>query len=225
MRQKLLKPLIQVAKTCVFRYTKYGAPKYRYGIEPIQLSLIINEIERLKDKSGNIAEIGVARGMTTKFICQHITNEKLENTVTLYAIDTFEGFVQSDLDYEVSRRGKSLYELEEFVYNDFTIWRKHFSQYSFVKAIKSDCSSVDYTRIQPLKLVFLDVDLYIPTKNTLPKLYESLIDGGVIIVDDVRNDTTYDGAYQAYIEFCESYKITPHIIGNKCGIIYKNLNP
>jgi hypothetical protein len=40
-------------------------------------------------------------------------------------------------------------------------------------------------------------------------------------VDDVKENNQYDGAYQAYMEFCVELKITPAILGNKCGIIRK----
>jgi hypothetical protein len=56
---------------------------------------------------------------------------------------------------------------------------------------------------------------------TLPKVFDALVDGGAILVDDVLDGSTYDGAYQAYMEFCAVRGITPRIIGNKCGVIYK----
>jgi hypothetical protein len=67
----------------------------------------------------------------------------------------------------------------------------------------------------------LDVDLYLPTRRALPRIYEHICEGGIILVDDVLNDSSYDGAFQAYMEFCDELKIGPDIIGNKCGIIRK----
>ncbi len=220
----LLKPVREAAKLFAFRHTKLGAPRYPYNnVEPIQLAALVNELERLKHVQGNIVEIGVARGMTTRFLCQHILNQKLEKTLTLYAVDTYGSFSQEDLAYEVSERGKSLFELRGFAYNDYEVWKRNFAEYPFVRAIKSDCSLVDYRKIAPIKLSFLDVDLYLSTKKTLPKLYEATVVGGAILVDDVLNNTTYDGAYQAYMEFCEEMAIEPKVIGNKCGVIYKEL--
>lgn len=218
----LIKSIQEATKSFAFKYTTLGVPTYRYNIEPIQLAALINEIERLKDVKGNIVEIGVARGLTTRLLCQHIVNQKLNSTLTLYAIDTFASFTEADLNYEVQKRGKILPELKAFAYNDFEVWKKNFQQYPFVQAIQSDCSVVDYSKIGPIKLAFLDVDLYLPTKKTLIKLYEALVDGGVILVDDVLANNKYDGAYQAYMEFCDEYKIEPLVIGNKCGLIYKN---
>lgn len=220
---KILKSLKEAAKSFVFKYTNLAAPTYRYNIEPIQLTVLINEIERQKDIKGNIVEIGVARGLTTRFLCEHIRKQKLENTLKLYAIDTFDSFTKEDLEYEVKSRGKNLFDLEAFGYNDFEIWKKNFLEFPFLVPIKSDCSIVDYTEISPIKLAFLDVDLYLPTQKTLVKLFDALVPGGVIVVDDVLNNNTYDGAYQAYMEFCDANKMKPEIIGTKCGVIRKKV--
>jgi predicted O-methyltransferase YrrM len=213
--------LKEKAKALVFRHTSLAAPSYRYNIEPIQLAYLILEIERLKHVQGNIVEIGVARGLTTRFLAQHIQNQKMDQALTLYAVDTFESFTEADVAFEVNSRGKSAEALDAFKYNDYEVWQKNFSDFKFVKAIKSDCSLVDYDQYGPIKVAFLDVDLYLPTQKTLPKLFKALVSGGVILVDDVLQGTDYDGAYQAYTEFCKTIGQAPEIIGNKCGIIRK----
>jgi hypothetical protein len=221
MMKRLIKSAREAVKSFTFRFTKLGAPTYRYNIEPIQLALLVNECERLRSSVGNIVEIGVARGLTTRFLCEHIANQGLDKTLTLYAIDTFDSFTRGDLEFEVNERGKSLSELEGFSYNDLETWQKNFAQYPFVRALKADCALVEYGTIAPIKIALLDVDLYLPTKKTLPKLYASLIEGGVILVDDILDKSVYDGAYQAYMEFCTDVGIAPYFVGNKCGVIYK----
>ena len=217
----LIKSLKESTKAFVFRHTKFAAPSYRYCIEPIQLTYLINEIEKFKEVKGSVIEIGVARGLTTRFLCEHIRKQKIEHTTTLYAIDTFDSFTQADLDFEVRERGKAMAELIAFGYNDFAVWSKNFADFPFVIPVKADCSAVDYSALSPIKLVFLDVDLYLPTKKTLPKLFDALISGGAIVCDDVLNNNVYDGAYQAYMEFCEERGFKPEFIGNKGGVIRK----
>lgn len=216
-----VKTLKEKAKTLIFRHTSLAAPTYRYNIEPIQLAYLIMEIERLKNVQGNIVEIGVARGLTTRFLAQHIKNQKLDQSLKLYAVDTFESFTQADLAFEVSNRGKSLDALDAFKYNDYDVWKNNFTEFKFVVPVQSDCSIVDYDKLGPIKVAFLDVDLYLPTQKTLPKLFSALVPGGVILVDDVLQGTDYDGAYQAYMEFCETIGQAPEVIGNKCGVIRK----
>lgn len=217
----IFKSLEEFAKSVAFKHTGLGAPTYPYNVEPIQLSTLVMEIERLRDKTGNIVEIGVARGLTTRFLAEHLLRQRLHTETAIFAIDTFESFVKEDLEYEVQSRGKSLHELKGFAYNDYDKWASNLKDFPFVKPIKTDCSAFDYTSISPIKLTFLDVDLYLPTKKTLPKLWEATVVGGAILVDDVLNNTTYDGAYQSYMEFCAEMKLEPKVIGNKCGILIK----
>ena len=66
------------------------------------------------------------------------------------------------------------------------------------------------------------VRTYQSTKRALPKIYDQICDGGVILIDDVKNNSNYDGAYHAYMEFCKDRDIPPQIIGNKCGVIRKS---
>ena len=218
----LLNSIKESAKSLVFRHTNWAAPTYRYNVEPIQLAYLVTEIERLKHVSGNVVEIGVARGLTTRFLAQHIKNQKLDkNGVKLYAVDTYESFTAKDLDFEVRNRGKALKDLVAFGYNDFEVWKHNFVDFEFVIAIKEDCSAVDYDTLGPITVAFLDVDLYLPTKRTLFKIFDALVPGGVILIDDVKNNNVYDGAYQAYMEFCEEQSLSPEIIGTKCGVVRK----
>jgi hypothetical protein len=218
--------LVDRAKKIAFKYTKLGVPRYRFNIDPIQLATLIFEIDRLKDVSGSIVEIGVAAGRTTRFLCEHIVRSGYTNQ-SLYAIDTFNSFLGSDVDYEVSQRGKERRDLDGlFGYNSFEVWKKNFSGFPFVTAFKSDCGAFDYSTIAPIKVAFLDVDLYLPTKRALPKIYEYLCSDGVILVDDVSKINEFrpglfDGSRQGYMEFCSDCGITPNIIGNNCGIIRK----
>lgn len=216
----ILQSFVEAAKKIAFRYTKLGAPGYAYCIEPIELATLVKEIERLKDTAGAIVEIGVARGMTTRFLAEHMISSGCSDQV-LYAIDTFSSFTEADLDHEVTTRGKSREQLKGFDYNDYATWSRNFAQYPFIKPVQADCAKFDYRNISPIKLVFLDVDLYLPTKTALPKLYDVLTDDGVILVDDVREGGAWDGAFQAYMEFCKERGRAPQVIGNRCGVIRK----
>jgi hypothetical protein len=214
--------LVEPLKRLVFKYTPFGAPNYPYNVDPIQLATIINELVRMQYTTGTIVEIGVARGMTTRFMAEHLLSMGTNNQ-EIYAIDTFNAFIKDDIDYEINRRDKKRNELANFNYITYDKWCKNFSRYRFVKPVQMDCTKFNYKEISPIKLAFLDVDLYLPTKRTLPMLYEQLIDEGIILVDDVIQDKNYDGAYQAYLEFCQQLELKPIFVGRKCGIIKKKL--
>ena len=66
-----------------------------------------------------------------------------------------------------------------------------------------------------------DVDLYLPTLETLRTFYSKLSLGGSILVDDVKANSCWDGAHQAYYEFCDENSIQPKLLGRKSGLIQK----
>ena len=113
------------------------------------------------------------------------------------------------LPMKSSKEGKAASELDKFRYNDYEVWKKNFTEFGFLKAIQADCSKFDFSTIAPIKLAFLDVDLYLPTRNALPNVYDQLLEGGVILVDDVTPNQHFDGSYQAYMEFVEKLGKSP----------------
>ena len=184
---------------------------------------LVNEIDNLDSISGNVLEIGVARGMTTKFLAEHIKRQSMSNTLIYYALDTFNSFNQEDLEYEVLKRKKKLNDMIAFNYLSLEAWKRNFKEYEFIKPVKCDCSIVDYKLFTPIKLVFLDVDLYLPTKKALDRIYPHLVSGGTIAVDDCTYDTDgrFDGSFKAYEEFVNENNLTLKIVGNRLGIIKK----
>jgi O-methyltransferase len=212
---------MDIAKKLAFRYTRLGAPAYPYIIEPIQLATLVSELDRLKDIRGSIIEVGVAWGQTTRFVCEHLVASGRHHSERFYAIDTFSSFCPKDVEFEVKHRGKTREQVSGFGYLDFEVWKKNFREFKFLTAFKADCSTFDYSLVSPIKLAFLDVDLYLATRNALKQIYERLTDGGVILVDDVMRPSRWDGAYQAYSEFCAEAGLPFQMIGNKMGMIRK----
>jgi O-methyltransferase len=211
-------PFRNLAMKLAFRYTRLGAPAYPYIVEPIQLATLVGELERLKDTGGSIVEVGVAWGMTTRFVCEHLVASG-RSSEKYYAIDTFDSFQPRDVEFEVTHRGKTREEVSGFGYLDFEAWKRNFRKFKFLNAFQADCSNFDYSRVAPVKLAFIDVDLYLPTRSALQQIYAKLCDGGVILVDDVIQPSRWDGAYQAYSEFCSEMKLPFQMIGNKMGVI------
>tara|TARA_A100001015_G_scaffold317895_1_gene436078 strand:+ start:129 stop:776 length:648 start_codon:yes stop_codon:yes gene_type:complete len=211
------KIILESIKKFIFNYTGFGAPNYSYNLEPIQLSEIILSIEKTKELKGSICEIGVARGMTSRFICEHLKSQNYDEE--FYCIDTFTSFEKDDINFEIENRKKNEKELKGFDYNNFDQWKKNFKKFDFVKPVKADIKKFDFKSISPIKLVILDVDLYKPTIIALNNLKKNMVSGGIVIVDDIKNNHVWDGAYQAFNEFVNSNSYNYKIVGNKCGII------
>jgi len=204
-------------KKLIFRYTVWGAPRYDYNISPLQCAAIINALEELRGIDGTIVEVGVARGMTSRFIAEYLRSVNSPNR--FFCIDTFESFMPRDIRYEVEQRGKNAAELKGFAYNDFNRWRRNFSMFECVTAIRADASNFDFGIIAPIKFMFLDCDLYLPTLNALHNVTPYLADNFVVLVDDVRDRHRWDGAFEAFTEYSGSSSHHCSVIGGNCGVI------
>ncbi len=202
------------------RYVVYPL-RYYYGIEPAQLAFLINGIESTKAQGGAIVEIGILRGHTSVFLLEHLRASQSPRPVVL--IDTFEGFVESSIAHEVAHRGKKRSDIDQFKYNSADIFERNLRPlgYDGFKIITGDCQAVDYAAIGPIAVCLLDVDLYLPMKHTLDKLWPHIIPGGMILVDDVKANTEWDGSLQAYTEFIESHDMPFVQVGSKGGALVK----
>lgn len=194
------------------------ATEYPYFCSPLHLASFVNALEDLKHVPGCFVEVGVARGMTTRFVAEHIQLMNLD--VPYYAIDTFSSFDPDDLDFEVKNRSKTLWEMQVF-WNTYEKFVKDFKEFDFVTPIRADIKKVDFTQLPPVKVAYLDVDLYQPTKIGLEKIYDRLVPEGYLFVDDVLDNNKWDGAYQAYMEFCAEKGFEPQVISTDCGVIRK----
>ena len=73
--------------------------------------------------------------------------------------------------------------------------------------------------ISPIKFCFLDVDLYLPTKFVLENISKYMISGGILLVDDVKDNDTWDGSYEAFMEYVKENNLNYKLVGNKSGLI------
>lgn len=202
---------------------KHFLPIMKFDMSIAQLNFIIQSLKEIKG-AGDILEIGVGGGATSIMINQIIKEAALKRKYT--AIDTFSGFTVEDIRYEHDYRGK-INKFQAYKSNSKEWFEKTLIAYGIHDAvvIKSDCKKVNYEKIGPIAFCLFDVDLYLPTKKVLPVLYNQLIPGGLIIVDDCDPlHPFYDGAGQAYREFCQEVGLTPIISHQKLGVIKKPIS-
>ncbi len=200
----------------------YFFPRYTYFFTAAQLCFLCQCINDTKDVKGAIAEVGCACGATTLFLNNYMDAQNIEKKY--YAIDSFFGFVASDIEYEVANRGKTKNLFTAFRMNkkkwfDDTMKQGNVNR---VFSIKADVNQYDLLTLGPLSFVLLDVDLYRPTKKSIRELYKILNPGGMLIVDDCDSQNIrWDGADQAYKEFMKEIGQPIHIVYGKLGIIKK----
>lgn len=155
------------------------------------------QVERLKRLNipGAFAELGVYRGETAKAI--HYMDEKR----IFYLFDTFQGFIQKDLNEESSENQRD----------------GRFSTTMFantnIEEVMSAINGNDKLKFRPgifpdtteglenekFALVNVDADLYAPTIKALHFFYPRMVEGGVIIIHDYNHN--WDGVTKAINEF------------------------
>lgn len=200
-------------------------PRYGYSFNAVQLTFLCECLQRTRSVPGSIVEVGTAAGRTALFLNNYLTAAGIEKPYI--AVDTFSGFVQRDIEYEVRTRGKHEYDyhgIRGFRDNkqswfDATM-RRH--KFSHVRSIRADVNDYDLRTLGTISFCLLDVDLYRPMKKALSELYESLSVGGIIVVDDASaDDARFDGALQAYREFMHSIHQPEQIVHTKLGLVTK----
>lgn len=194
---------------------------YDYMFSPAQLIYFTQCLAETRNVPGCCVEIGCAYGRTTAFLRKFMDESGIAKEY--YALDTFKGFVPEHLDYEADRRNKDR-AIDLWFVNNKKKWYDHslkVSNISSVVSIECDAAKFDFTSIEPVAFALLDVDLYLPMIEILPKLYHSLSPGGMILVDDCMPHSHWDGALAAYQEFVAKNGIEPRIVLDKIGVITK----
>lgn len=194
---------------------------YDYMFGPNQLIFLTQCMEGVRDVPGCCVEIGCAYGRTTAFLRKFMDENGIAKPY--YALDTFSGFVSEHLNYETDHRGKDR-GVDLWFMNNKKAWFDHSLKVSGVGSVTSiecDAAQFNFASIGPVAFALLDVDLYVPTIAILPKLYEQLSPGGMIVVDDCMPHQHWDGALVAYEEFVSENGLPHRIIFDKLGVIAK----
>ena len=198
-------------------------PKHRCGIEPAQLACLVDLIDRMAARPGHaaICEIGIGRAYTSVFILEHL--RCTGNPATAVFVDTFKGFTGRAMEYEILHYGKTRREVNRSKNDSPARMAKHWRRlgYDNFTVIVQDCEQVDWQTVGPVAVALLDVDLYLPTKGTLAKLWPHITPGGAILVDDCDADGNWPGARRAATEFIEEHNLTYRQIGNKGLLLQK----
>ena len=199
---------------------RFLLPVMKFDKSIAHLSFITDAIKSVQ-ADGAVLEIGVGGGGTSIVINKFMAEESINRP--FYAIDTFYGFTKDDVDFERKQRGKTD-RYRGYRSNSKDWYTKTLIAHGIhnARVIQADAKQLDYTKFAPVAFCFLDIDLYNPIASVLPRLHDVLAPGGMIVVDDCNPaDSPYDGAGQAYREFCASRGIAAEIVHDNLGIIRK----
>ena len=216
--------LKRAAKSMIYRtpYGRFIGHRHSYSFSPRQLCYLASCIDRTSQLSGSIVEVGCFLGHTSTFLNKHMDAEGIEKPY--YAMDTFSGFVGSQLDHERDARGKAPFHAVmrgAFADNSKARFDRTLKWNGIhrVTSIEADAATFAYESIAPLSFVLVDVDLYIPVLRALERIVPLMQPGGIVVVDDCAPGQFYDGALQAYTEFMGARGLPPQIVHGKLGVL------
>jgi len=172
------------------------------------LSLVVDEIKR-RELSGAVAELGVAEGKFSSIINALLPDKRL------YLFDTFEGFPDADLVYEVENNysnakagtyaGIDLKKvMEKMRTPENCVIRKGWFPDTSVGLEEQFC------------FVSIDCDLYQPIYAGLSYFYPRLVKYGYIFVHDYRSKY-YRGVKAALTRFADEYGISYSVLPDNTG--------
>jgi O-methyltransferase len=197
---------------------------YPYMFSPAQLIFLADCVRSVSNVPGSFVEVGCAYGATTVFLNKYMNDNAQLVERNYYAIDTFRSFVAEQADYEIQNRGKSPSIKKRFKENKKAWFDKSMAVHGVkrVKSIECDATQFDLSSVAPIAFCLIDVDLYIPIKDLLPKVFSAMSSGGIIIVDDCQPDQMWDGALQAFQEFARERDLPAEIVLEKLGIVRRS---
>jgi len=197
--------------------------RYPYLHTPGQLIYLCSCLERVRDVPGTIVEAGCFQGNTTLFLNRYMTSEGIEKPYV--ALDTFAGFRDSDLATEQARghdrrHYRGMFSGNDRSWYDYAMRRDGATR---VRSMVADIGTFDFAQIAPVAFCLVDVVFYRPVKRALPRIWEALAPGGVVVVDDYHEDErgAFSGAGQAYREFAEELGLEPRRVHKEYGLLVK----
>lgn len=159
---------------------------------------------------GPIVEIGVATGGTTTNACRFLSRIGCQKKY--YCVDTFDGFVDDQLatDHQLG-----LTTEHDALFSDNSLNRvkadlKKWGIDQNIEFVKSDiCKAKPDDLPNNISVCLLDVDLRDPIFDGLHLLKDKMADGGIILVDDCKQGTSWVGATVGYNDFVVQEKLEP----------------
>ena len=166
---------------------------------------IYRAVKATQKMQGDLAEVGVYKGGTSKIICEAKREKKL------HLFDTFEGIPSlENINPEQFRKNQYGYTFE-----NVKKYLKNYENVYFYKGVFP--STGEPVKNKKFSFVHLDVDFYESTLNSLIFFYPLMAEGGVIISHDYLY---YIGVKKAFDDFFKD-KVEPVITlsDNQCMIV------
>ncbi len=175
---------------------------------------------------GDIVECGVYNGNTLAFIGE--INDELNLNKRIWGYDTFNGFVENsfsdkDLDFKTGNKVKHVssdiyYSLNEVKKNIIQNNNKNFQKYILIEGDILETLNIKDNVPNKISFLRLDTDIYKTTKKQLEVLYDKLVPGGVLHIDDYG---ICPGVKTAVDDFFYNKSIWLHRVDMACRYLIK----
>jgi len=204
-------------------------------LDRLILSLILTRIhlfEMIKEIPGSIVECGVYKGNSLALF-QHLSSiyEPYNFKRRIIGFDTFEGFPSvSSKDSSIAKPGR----LNDTNYEHIKKWtelhdkNRPIGHIPKVDLIKGDAIQTipEYCKKNPhliISLLYLDFDLYEPTKVALEHLLPLVPKGGIVAFDELHHDL-WPGETEALKEKLEISKLPLKKFAYEPHVTYYKVN-
>lgn len=170
------------------------------GLVKIEAELIYNVVKSLQDIDGDMVEIGVWHGFTSKIICEN------KGDKPLHLFDLFDQFILP--------RSNNAFRSDNYKVELNNV-KKYLKKYNNVFFYKGDVvDNLKYLNGLKFSFVNIDVDIYAPTIISLNYFYDKIVSGGYIVIHDYLSIDEIDKAIN---EFVQKNNILPTQVNcNQC---------
>ena len=209
-----------------------------YSMTPkIRMFTLLQSLRYLKNKNivGDYVECGVWKGGNLILFKKFLEDEYNSNNkkIKIFAYDTFEGMTEpdeNDIDLLNNYNASSILKKSK---KNSHIWgicsltqvKKNLCELTNIDNINFINGPVEETLEdesnlpEKISLLRLDTDWYSSTKIELEKLYDKVLPGGIVIIDDYGH---WGGSKKATDEFFSNKFVWLHYVDYSCRLIIKD---
>jgi hypothetical protein len=171
------------------------------SLQPERLYAYLDALWQRRHLDGAIVEVGCWLGGTSAIASKMLI--RTGHPHRYLAIDTFNGFVSEQFAHD-QMLGVPANDRAMFDQNSPEMVRRLLDHWDApgVEIMQADIATLDSDRLpERIAVCLVDVDLEIPVYESLRRVFPRLESGGIILIDDCPDRTTWAGARIGYAKF------------------------
>ncbi len=211
---KLKRNIFNLSKKISNKYRPDARDNYLERIELSYLYNIFNLYKEVESCPGNIIELGVGAGRNAILFGNLIRATGQHASARYFGFDTFGSYTPRDLELE------SNLDPNKWANNSYEFVSERIERHGLKDISKLINGDIRKTIPQFIgqdhpkksnnylycRLIYVDCSAYEPAKIALDILWEHIVPGGIIAIDQ----RTQGGEWKAGIEFCQEKNIKPY---------------